>query len=61
MAFSFHVYASDPARRTIIINGRRLREGQPINGETRLQHITADGVIVEFRNYRIALPVINQW
>lgn len=61
MAFSFHVYASDPARRTIIINGRRLREGQAINAETRLHRITSDGVIVAFRNYRIALPVINQW
>lgn len=61
MAFSFHVYASDPARRTIIINGRRLREGQSIDRETRLQRITSDGVIIKFRNYRIALPVINQW
>lgn len=61
LAFSFHVYASDPSRRTIIINGRRLREGQALNDAMRLRRITPDGVVMAYRNYDIALPVINQW
>ncbi len=61
LSFSFHVYASDPARRTIIINGRRLREGQSLNKEIRLINITPEGVVVAYRQHHIALPVINQW
>lgn len=61
LSFSFHVYASDPARRTIIINGRRLREGQTLNKEIRLINITPEGVVVAYRQHHIALPVINQW
>lgn len=61
LAFSFHVYGSDPSRRTIIINGRRLREGQALNDAMRLRRITPDGVVMAYRNYDIALPVINQW
>lgn len=61
LAFSFHVYASDPSRRTIIINGRRLREGQSLNKDIRLLNITPEGVELMFRNYRVALPVINHW
>lgn len=61
LTFSFHVYADTPARRTIIINNRRYSEGDTINSETRLEEITEQGVILRFREYRVYIPIINDW
>lgn len=61
LTFSFHVYADDPPRRTIIINGRRHSEGDEMPGGLRLEEITRDGVIMQFRDRRIMIPVVNDW
>ncbi len=61
MTFSFHVHASDPARRTIIINNRRLREGERVAEEVVLEEITEDGVILLHDRHRIHIPVLEGW
>jgi general secretion pathway protein B len=61
MTFSFHVYSANPDRRSIIINDRRLREGDPIGNGVELLEITAEGVIVGLAQHRIYMPVLEHW
>lgn len=61
MTFSFHVYSANPQQRTIIINNRRMREGDEINPGLVLQEITEDGVILLFAQHRIHVSVLSGW
>ena len=61
MTFSFHVYSSTPQQRTIIINNRRMREGEEISSGLVLQQITEDGVILLFAGHRIHISVLSGW
>lgn len=51
-----HVWNTDPARRFVITNGRRVEVGGRIAAGVRLLEITRNGEIVGFRGYRIKLP-----
>jgi general secretion pathway protein B len=61
MTFSFHVFSSNPQQRTIIINNRRMREGDEINAGLVLQQITEDGVILLYAQHRIHISVLSGW
>jgi general secretion pathway protein B len=61
MTFSFHVYSETPEQRTIIINDRRMREGDEISSDLKLQSITQDGVILLFEQHRIHISVLSDW
>jgi len=61
MTFSFHVYSSNPQQRTIIINNRRMREGEEVNAGLLLQQITEDGVILLYAQHRIHISVLSGW
>ena len=61
MTFSFHVYSDNPEQRTIIINDRRVREGNEISAGLTLQSITPDGVILLFQQHRIHISVLSEW
>lgn len=61
MTFSFHVYSENPEQRTIIINDRRVREGEEVSAGLRLQAITQDGVILLFEQHRIHISVLADW
>ncbi len=61
MTYSFHVYSSDPQRRTIIINNRRLREGEQVSEDLVLEEITADGVVLATAGYRVHIAVLGEW
>jgi general secretion pathway protein B len=61
MAFSFHVYSDNPARRTIIINGRRVKEGAEVEAGLRLLEITQSGVIFSWRGYAFSIDVVEAW
>jgi hypothetical protein len=52
---SLHVYSSEPLQRTVIINGFRVREGQPLGQDLSLVEITSDGIIVDFQGQRVHL------
>ena len=47
--FNVHIYSSDPKLRFVKSGGRTLREGDAINEELRVLHITRDGVIVGYK------------
>lgn len=61
LTYSFHVYSSDPERRTIIINDKRMREGSAIADNLVLESITEDGVVLGFEGYRIQVKVLEGW
>jgi len=61
MTFSFHVYSSNSQNRTIIINNRRMREGDEIDSDLLLQEITEDGVILLHSGHRIHISVLSGW
>lgn len=59
--FSFHVYSSNPERRTIIINKVRLREGSQIGADLLLHAINEQGVVIRHGNLLIEVSVLEQW
>jgi general secretion pathway protein B len=61
MTFSFHVYSSNAQQRTIIINNRRVREGDEVSSGIQLQEITEDGVILLSAGHRIHIGVLSGW
>ena len=60
--FSFHVYANDASRRTIIINGQRVAEKERISQDLTLNEITNSGVILGYQNsLLIEVDILEQW
>lgn len=53
---SMHVYTEDPSTRVVIIDGRRLREGDPIDGALRLREILREGSVLELDGEAYLLP-----
>lgn len=51
-----HVYDPDPARRWIMVDGRRYREEQVVSG-ARIVEITDNGVVFDYDKARVLLPV----
>jgi general secretion pathway protein B len=49
MAFTAHIYSSDPAARFIRVSGRTLHEGDQLAAELKLQQITRDGIVFGYR------------
>ncbi len=49
---SVHVYSADPARRFVILNSRRMREGDSGSDGLRLERIRPDGVVLSFGRQR---------
>ncbi|TKB07307.1 general secretion pathway protein GspB [Desulforhopalus sp. IMCC35007] len=49
MKFAGHTYADEPKQRMIIVNNKILREGDSIDGETKLVEIIWEGVILEYK------------
>ena len=50
-----HVYTEDPAGRVVIIDGRRLREGETVSEGVRLTEIRRDGSVLEIRGRQLLL------
>ena len=61
LEFSFHVFSNDPAERMIIINGRRMREGQMVSRGLTLRVITKTGVILHSGDQFFHVDVIEKW
>ncbi|MDA8789594.1 general secretion pathway protein GspB [Pseudomonadales bacterium] len=61
LKFSFHVFSTNPEKRTIIINGRRMREGQMVSSQVKLRVITETGVICEHKGQYFHVDVVEKW
>lgn len=53
---SMHVYAEAAGDRVVLIDGRRLREGDEISPGLRLVEIRRDGSVLELEGQRFLLP-----
>ena len=51
-----HVYSSRAADRFVFLNGRKYREGGETPEGTRIERITADGVVLNHRGLRFLMP-----
>jgi len=61
MTFSSHMYSSMPRFRSIIINGKRLKEGEYFNDTLQVREITDKGVIMSNGNTLFAVDVLGRW
>ena len=61
MTFSSHMYSSMPRFRSIIINGKRLKEGQYLNEDLQVREITESGVIMSAGNTLFEVDVLGRW
>ena len=52
-----HVYSDDAARRFVLINGRRYREGDWVEEGPLLETIATDGVIMNHQQSRFMIPI----
>jgi general secretion pathway protein B len=55
VTMSIFMYSEDPASRMVRINGQTLREGQYISEGLKVEEIKPDGVILNYKNYRLHL------
>ena len=60
LVFSTHIYAEDPSLRAVVANGKRMVEGDEIDGAGVTQ-ITESGVVLAFENYLIEIPIVAEW
>jgi general secretion pathway protein B len=56
LTVDLHVYANDPAKRTVFINGRRYTQGAQIAEGPTVEEITPDGAMLSWRGRRFLLP-----
>jgi general secretion pathway protein B len=56
LTVDLHIYADDPAKRAVFINGRRYTQGATIAEGPLLEEITRDGAVLSYRGRRFQLP-----
>ena len=56
LSVDLHVFAADPAKRAVFINGRRYTQGAQIAEGPVVEEITRDGAVLSYRGRRFVLP-----
>lgn len=56
LSISGSIYSSDPRGRSLIVNGRLMREGSAVTPELTLEEIRLKSAIFAFRAYRFEVP-----
>lgn len=56
LTIDLHIFTDDPARRAVFINGRRYTQGDSIAEGPRVEEITRDGAVLNYRGQRFLLP-----
>jgi general secretion pathway protein B len=56
LSVDLHVFADDPAKRAVFINGRRYTRGDRIAEGPIVEEITRDGALLSYRGRRFLLP-----
>ncbi|WP_455208993.1 general secretion pathway protein GspB [Kaarinaea lacus] len=59
--FAGHVYSTTVERRSVMINGKKMREGDVVGSGLLLQVITPDGAEFEYQGYRFKLGALQDW
>lgn len=61
MTFAGHVYSSNPAQRSVIINGHAMSEGDVIINNLRIEQITHSGVVFNFEGQLFRIDILQDW
>jgi len=61
IAFEGHIYSSTPERRSIMVNGRKMREGEVVGDRLLIRQITPEGAEFEYEGYRFRLNALQDW
>jgi len=61
MNFAGHVYSSDEASRSVIINGRAMSEGDTLMRGLSVEQITSSGVVFRFNSIMFRVDVLQDW
>lgn len=61
MTFSSHMYSSISRFRSVIINGKRLKEGQYLNEQLQVREITESGVVLSRNGTLFEVDVLGRW
>ena len=56
LTVDLHIYANDPAKRAVFINGRRYTQGAHTVEGPIVEEITPDGAVLSYRGRRFLLP-----
>jgi general secretion pathway protein B len=56
LSVDLHVYAADPAKRAVFINGRRYTQGAQTAEGPVIEEITREGAVLTWRGRRFVLP-----
>ncbi|MGH8243752.1 MAG: general secretion pathway protein GspB [Steroidobacteraceae bacterium] len=56
LSVDLHVFAADPAKRAVFINGRRYTQGAHIAEGPTVEEITREGAVLSYRGRRFLLP-----
>lgn len=59
--FAGHVYSTSVERRSVMINGKKMREGDVVGSGLILQAITPEGAEFEYEGYRFKLGALQDW
>jgi general secretion pathway protein B len=59
--FTGHVYSSSVERRSVMINGKKMREGDVVGSGLTLQAVTPEGAEFEYQGYRFKLNALQDW
>ena len=61
ISFAGHVYSSTVSQRSVMMNGKKMREGQEITKGLLLEEITLEGVVLRSHGYRFKLGALQDW
>lgn len=61
MAFSAHMYNSEPEKRWVRVNGKRVVEGQEIDRGLRVIGIEPQHVILTFEGQEFSMEALSDW
>lgn len=56
LSVDLHIYAADPAKRAVFINGRRYVQGARIKEGPMVEEITREGAVLSYHGRRFLLP-----
>ncbi|MDJ0877422.1 MAG: general secretion pathway protein GspB [Halieaceae bacterium] len=59
--YNQHNWSSDPARRSVILNGQERREGQQVKPGLRLVEILETSIVLNFNGTEFQLRSLNSW
>ena len=61
ITFAGHVYSSSKSQRSVMLNGKKMREGEEVSKGLVLDQITMDGVVLRAEGYRFKLGALQDW